>query len=373
MDSIFIATLLFIFVTALVGTYIQRRSRDLCLKDFTGFNVTVEMNDGKCVWGRLNVFFNSIELFYPTPHQDSTGHIETSFILYQSDLARLRAIYRYHDELSKENQRRRIREIKRAAPPKFWRLVRRGLRSFLNTFRDALTQSFGVIAAKTKRSVESPVLQSQDARLTQMGQTVLGAVPNAYEPILERYIGHRVVAEALQGETSVEYEGILKEYSSQWIEILDSSLRQEERFSFEEVERLRVNRNLDFLLHFRRVDEFKISSTIRVQNHGSCPVHVKQLEAEGYIHQVDQLLSPGGSIEINVDDLPSKLFSASFLSKLPYGASLKAAERCEEKENSTTIKLPLPKLWLTMETERKVDICLPRPLVAVRHGGQDTG
>lgn len=57
MDSIFIATLLLIFVTALVGTYIQRRSRDLCLKDFTGFNVTVEMNDGKCVWGRLNVFF----------------------------------------------------------------------------------------------------------------------------------------------------------------------------------------------------------------------------------------------------------------------------------------------------------------------------
>lgn len=269
-------------------------------------------------------FFNSIELFYPTPHQDSAGHIETSFILYQSNLARLRAIYRYHDELSKENQRRRIREIERAAPPKSWRLVRRGLRSFLHTFRDALTQSFGVIAAKTKRSVESPVLQSQDAHLTQMGQMVLGAVPNASEPILERYIGHRVVAEALQGETSVEYEGILKEYSSQWIEILDSSLRQEERFSFEKVERLRVNRNLDFLLHFRRGDNFRISSTIRVQSHGSCPVHVKQLEAEGYIHQVDQLLSPGGSIEIKVDDLPSKLFSASFLSKLPYEASLKA-------------------------------------------------
>ncbi len=69
MDSIFIATLLFIFVTALVGTYIQRRSRDLCLNDFTGFNVTIEMNDGKCVWGRLNVFFNSVELLYPTPHQ----------------------------------------------------------------------------------------------------------------------------------------------------------------------------------------------------------------------------------------------------------------------------------------------------------------
>lgn len=105
---------------------------------------------------------------------------------------------------------------------------------------------------------------------------------------------------------------------------MDSSLRQEERFSFEKVERLRVNRNLDFLLHFRRGDNFRISSTIRVQSHGSCLVHVKQLEAEGYIHQVDQLLSPGGSIEINVDDLPSKLFSASFLSKLPYEATLKA-------------------------------------------------
>ncbi len=34
--------ILFIFVTALVGTYIQRRNRDLCLKDFAGFNVTVE-------------------------------------------------------------------------------------------------------------------------------------------------------------------------------------------------------------------------------------------------------------------------------------------------------------------------------------------
>ena len=94
---------------------------------------------------------------------------------------------------------------------------------------------------------------------------------------------------------------------------------------------------------------------------------VKQLEAEGYIHQVDQPLSPGGSIEINADDLPSKLFSASFLSKLPYEGSLKAEERCEEKENSTIGKLPLPKLWLTMETERKVDVCLPRPLAGIIH------
>lgn len=63
MDSIFIATLLLIFVTALVGTYIQRRNRDLCLKDFAGFNVTVEMNDGKCVWGRLNVFSTVLNCF----------------------------------------------------------------------------------------------------------------------------------------------------------------------------------------------------------------------------------------------------------------------------------------------------------------------
>ena len=83
MDTIFWYTLLFIFLSALVGTFLNSRAQDHCLRDFAGFPVTLEEADGDRAWGKLVVFSTGLELEYAAPHQDTDGHIEMSYILSQ--------------------------------------------------------------------------------------------------------------------------------------------------------------------------------------------------------------------------------------------------------------------------------------------------
>ena len=49
----------------------------------------------------------------------------------------------------------------------------------------------------------------------------MGSVGASYEPLLERYIGNKVVLELLKGDKVFEYCGVLKEYTAEFIEIMD--------------------------------------------------------------------------------------------------------------------------------------------------------
>ena len=43
----------------------------------------------------------------------------------------------------------------------------------------------------------------------------------SYEPLLERYIGHRVILEVLKGDAVIKYAGVLKDYTAEFIEVMD--------------------------------------------------------------------------------------------------------------------------------------------------------
>ena len=46
-------------------------------------------------------------------------------------------------------------------------------------------------------------------------------IPNAYEPILEGYLGERVVVETIQTDKTLEQVGVLQEYSSKYVLVRD--------------------------------------------------------------------------------------------------------------------------------------------------------
>ena len=50
-----------------------------------------------------------------------------------------------------------------------------------------------------------------------VGRSLINVVPNAYEPVLERYLGKRVVVESIQAEKILEQTGALQEYSAKYI------------------------------------------------------------------------------------------------------------------------------------------------------------
>ena len=100
MDSLFFLTISVIFISAVIGVYTRRRSLDGCLEDFAGYQVTIELTDGRLIWGRLAVFSSGIQLVYRDSHRDQRGHEETSYVLFPGEFDKIQAIYRYHDELA---------------------------------------------------------------------------------------------------------------------------------------------------------------------------------------------------------------------------------------------------------------------------------
>lgn len=366
MDQVFLLTLLFIFLTALIGAFIKRRSRDLCLKDFTGFHVTVAMKNAARIWGRLLAFPNGIELLYATPHRDRKGHEETSSLFFADRMAYIQAVYRFRDELTETQRERRRLEIRRTYHPNFIRRSHRRFRNFVNTFRDAFNQSIGVAVSQMKRTgAVSAVLQTQDARLTQMGQTILGGVPSAYEPMLERYIGRRVVAEELRDGAWLEHPGILKEYTAAWVEILDCRIAQEHSFDLSEPGQLQVNRNLDFVVSRQPGDGVR-GVRIRIENRGRHAVRVIRLEGQDYTHSFEVGIQPGSASEVVVDDLPEALFESADGAE---GADGEVQLRAGD-DAGVVVAPQLPKVRLVIEALREGDLCLPRAHSVVRHGGE---
>jgi hypothetical protein len=79
-----------------------------------------------------------------------------------------------------------------------------------------------VLLSQAKKTTGAgTLLKTQDKYVSQMKNQVIGSADTAYEPLLEKYIGHRVVAEFLHKDQSVEMTGVLKDYTAEFIEMLD--------------------------------------------------------------------------------------------------------------------------------------------------------
>lgn len=219
-------TIIFIVLSALVAIFVRRVTRDRCLKNFAGNTVTLERVDGVTVAGKLDVENTGLEVVYLEPpggvEAPAEGPIKTSYLLYKSEYPQIQALVRYHHQLSDKNQRRRERELKRIYHPGLVHRSRRKVKSIFKTLRDSVMEIINtVISQAQKRGPARAVMTSQDKYVTQMKTSLTGSIGASYEPLLERYIGHRVVTLVSRGDQTLEYCGILKEYTADFLEILD--------------------------------------------------------------------------------------------------------------------------------------------------------
>ncbi len=54
-----------------------------------------------------------------------------------------------------------------------------------------------------------------------MKKELMGSVGTSFEPLLEKYIGHIVVLEMIKGDEVVELVGVLREYTAEFVELMD--------------------------------------------------------------------------------------------------------------------------------------------------------
>ena len=226
LENALLLTLLFIFGGAFLAAFLRSRAKDRCLKHFHGYRVNIEKND-KRTWGKLEVHSAGLELIYDSPHDDDDGHQEFSSVFFQNDLGDLTAIYRFKDELTEEAQRQREREVTNSWNPGLFQRWSRHCWNVLSMFRDACIEAMGAVVSQVRKSSGGAVMTQQGGRIEGAGKTLIqDAANNAYEPILERQIGKRVVVEYRKSDP-VEVVGILREYSDLYLELLDVALPKE--------------------------------------------------------------------------------------------------------------------------------------------------
>jgi hypothetical protein len=225
--GVFYLTLTFIFVTAIITTVVTKWARDKCLKMFHRYHVTLERNRGQTIWGNLKVFSNGVEVLYDHPFVDPRGRKKTSYMLYGAEMDNhLLTLCRYHDELDDAQKRARQKQIDGSFNPGPLRRLWRGVRNFVNTLRDAFNAAIGAVVSQYQRVNPAGALVSQGGSVTQIGQTLLSRfAANAYEPLLEQYIGRPVILDVADpinpNNATVEYTGYLADYTQQFIAVFN--------------------------------------------------------------------------------------------------------------------------------------------------------
>ena len=215
-------TILFIIFAAGVGVFVRKRSRDKCLRDFEHNMVTLENVSGKIVWGNLRVENTGLEFIYSEKYKDKDGHDETSYILYKYEFPNIQVVVRFHDDLSEKNRKARDRELVRTYHPKWPRRFKRRLLNIFRTVRDSVVEIVNLMISQAKKVTPAgKMLTTQDKYVTQMRQELMGSVGTSFEPLLERYIGRKVVIEMIKGDKVLEYCGVLKDYTADFVEIMD--------------------------------------------------------------------------------------------------------------------------------------------------------
>ena len=243
--TLFYITLLFIFITAVITTIVTKWARDKCLKFFHGYHVTLERNRGQTMWGRLKVFSQGLEVVYDHAYVDPNGRKKTSYMFYQQEVeSQVLTLFRYQRELTPEAQKRRKAQVESTFNPGFFRRSWRGFRNLVNTLRDAFNAAIGAAVTQFQRTnPASAVLTTQSGAVTNIGQTLLGKFANAYEPLLEQYIGQPVILEVMDplnpNNVLQEYPGYLADYTQQFIAVfnVDHGVGEEITLPLPDVER----------------------------------------------------------------------------------------------------------------------------------------
>jgi hypothetical protein len=225
--TVFYLTLLLIFVTAVVTAVLTKWARDKCLSFFHGYHVTLERTRGQTTWGRLKVFSTGLEILYDKPYVDVRGRKKTSYLMYQQDVEQnLLSLLRYHDDLDAEAKSARDAQVRRTFNPGPVRRAWRGVRNLVNTLRDAFNAAIGAVVGQYQRaSPAGAILATQGASVTTIGQTLLGRFANAYEPLLEQYIGRQVILDVADplnpNNATVQYDGYLADYTQHYIAVFN--------------------------------------------------------------------------------------------------------------------------------------------------------
>lgn len=256
MDS-FSYTILFIVSLTLLASFSRRKKRDRCLKYFSGSPITLERINGEITAkGVLKVESTGLELKYIERIQKTAQIIESSFIFYKYEFDQIQAIIRYVDDLSDLAKIKRTKTLQKLShhsfSKKFWRMFL----SFFKILKDSLNEIVSAMALQFQKTSSGMVFKTQDSFVKKLNSELLESVGSAHEPLIEKYIGKRVVFELIKDEKLYKYSGILKDYTTSFIQLMDVLYKTEDENIAMNCDII-IPQKLGIIRHFGQITEVK--------------------------------------------------------------------------------------------------------------------
>ncbi|HUU31639.1 MAG TPA: hypothetical protein VMY69_06030 [Phycisphaerae bacterium] len=324
LDNPFALALTFVFLVAIVGAFVAARKRDRCLKKFGRSPVTIREQGGRQIWGQLRVFSKGLELVYESPVERPA---KKTFLLYEAELGRILAIHRFLDRLKERSAKQRARQARRLAQPPIYSRLWRWIRNIVNTFRDAIVQALGMSVQQASKSTPTSALSAQGGQIGALGTVLIGATANAYEPIIEQYIGDPVILELINpadpDKRLVEYHGYLGEYSAQFILLVDGRRRFQEKAPLDGSTSRFLEGALAVVLE---------GGVLRAENGSAVPIVVEGVQVGEVCYDLDRTVRPGETARVPI---PAEAQTEGAVASISY--------------------------------ERRFDLIVPRTCGAIRH------
>ena len=232
-------TIIVIFLSSLLIGYFKSTLKDRCLKDLEKYRVVVALRNSKGVWGKFHLESTGFLLHYDEPNMN-TDHIETGYIMYRPEYSSITGFFRIIDDLTEEEARRR--KYTTLVFERTWLMkVRTAVRNFFAAVRDAIVDTYTLFLGRM--SPKSSVLATNQKYMQAMGQSFIDYVGNSYDPVLDKLIGKKIVYEFSENGSWKEYTGVLKNYTKDFIEVLNTDFPFELCINMhsDSFERLKIN------------------------------------------------------------------------------------------------------------------------------------
>ena len=214
-DSGFLITVALIVFSTLLIAFIKHLKKDKCIKSFKADIVTVYFNDGKNIKGRLDVENTGSELIIENPDD----RVKRSYILYKEEYPNVRFFVRYHNDLDEKRTKERLRVLKKTYHPNIFRRIGRKINIFFKIINDSMMDIFTALSGKIKTTNTS--YATSEKYVTNINKEAVASVDTTYDPLLEKYIGNKVVCNHIYNGKIYDIHGILKNYTGQYLELLD--------------------------------------------------------------------------------------------------------------------------------------------------------
>ncbi|MBN2891776.1 MAG: hypothetical protein JXL97_07905 [Bacteroidales bacterium] len=214
-------TILLIISAVIVGFIARRRSKDRCLRDFNKSPITVEKINGNIIAkGILDVKTTGLVINFPEMIMTPQGFPISSTLIYKYEFDLIQAIIRPHEELSQHGKNKRERKLKKTHRPTLLRKAVRKIRNIFNALKDSFLEIMNIsITYLTAR--KASILMPHDKYVRNINSELLESVGMSHEPLLEPYIGHMIVFEMIKSDKKIKLSGILKDYTKEFIEVMD--------------------------------------------------------------------------------------------------------------------------------------------------------